>query len=186
MMPSVVREKAAGREVLVAQLYEFQFLSQTCRFWNGLGFLDTLDERRWQGAGKVISVSGLQYPTAQASASATFTLSGSTPELLGAAINSDTEVTGRPCAVYLQFLTGRYKPLDAPVAVWSGNMDVLSFSGDVKNQSLSLSAETLFVDRVRSPYSYQTDRDQQARYPGDRGYEFMPQLRNKTVPWLRS
>lgn len=185
MMPSTVAEMAAGRSVAVTRLFEFAFTSSTQRFWDGLGYLDTTDARRWQGAGKLIGVSGLEYAENLAAQPATFSLSGATPELVAAAIDGETEVKNRPVRVYLQFLTSRYVPLDAPIAIWAGRMDVLTFSGTATQQNLSLSAETLFVDRIRAPYGLQTDTDQQARYPGDLGMVFMPELKNKTTNWLR-
>ena len=64
-------------------------------------------------------------------------------------------------------------------------MDTVSLSAGLGRQSISLTAETLFVDRVRAPWGLQTDTDQQARWPGDRGFEFAPSLIFKTVNWLR-
>lgn len=185
MMPETVRELAAGRSVAVAQLFEFEFRSSTQRFWDGLNYL-TAGSRQWQGAGKLISATGLEYASDMSASPATFTLSGATPELIAFAIASEFEVKERPCAVYIQFLSSRFAALDNPIAIWSGKMDQLSFKGDVKNQSLSLSAETLFVGRARSQNGLQTDRDQQARWPGDLGMSIMPKLKNKTVNWLRS
>lgn len=184
MMPETVRELAAGRAVKVTRLFRFEFASSTQRFWDGLNYL-TAGEQRWQGAGKLISVSGLEWAEGLAASQASFSLSGTTPELVAAAISSDTEVKGRPCAVFLQFLSDRYVALDDPVGVWAGRMDQIIFKGNLRKQELSLTAETLFVDRVRSPNGLLTDTDQQARWPGDRGLEFAPTLLNKTVDWLR-
>ena len=184
MMPETVRELAAGRAVKVTRLFRFEFLSSTQRFWDGLNYL-TAGGQQWQGAGKLISVTGLEWAEGLGASQATFTLSGSTSDLVNAAINSETEVNGRPCAVFLQFLSDRSVALDSPVGVWAGCMDRIVFKGDVNRQSLSMTAETLFVDRVRSPNGLLTDTDQQARWPGDRGLQKMPELIQKSVDWLR-
>lgn len=185
MMPELVAELAAKKTVAVARLFEFKFLSATTRFWDGLGWLDA-GGRRWQGSGNVISVSGLDQGEGLSASKATFSLSGTTPELLAAAVNSESEVTNRPCTVYIQFLSKRNVALDNPIPIWTGRMDAMEFSGDVRTQTINLNAEGLFVDRVRATHGLQTDTDQQARWPGDRGFEFMPSLVNKDVPWLRS
>lgn len=185
MMPELVQELAAGRSVAVARLFQFEFLSSTRRFWDGLREFNA-GGQVWEGSADVISVSGLEYAENMSATQVTFSMSGTTPELIAAALTSETEVTGRPCSVFLQFLAGRSVPLDNPIAIWSGTMDTLSFSGDVRSQSLTMTAETLFQERIRSPYGYMTDSDHQERWPGDKGMQFMPLLRNKTVTWLRS
>jgi hypothetical protein len=185
MMPETVREMAAGNKVAVTRLFEFEFASKTGRYWDGFNTLSA-GGFDWQGSAGIIGVSGLEWAEGLSASQATFTLSGTTPELVEAAINSEEEVTDRPCAVFIQFLSARYVPLDQPVAIWTGIMDRLVFKGDVKNQQLSLQAETLFVDRVRSPNGLLTDPDHQARWPGDLGMQFAPKLIHATVDWLRS
>lgn len=184
MMPETVREMAAGRAVKVARLFQFDFLSGTKRFWDGLGDLPA-GGHTWQGAGDLISVSGLEWAEGLAAAQATFLLAATTPEIIQVALTAEIEAKNRPCAVMLQFLSERYVALDQPVGVWAGRMDRPIFKGDVRNQQINLTAETLFVDRIRAPWGLQTDTDQQARFPGDRGFEFMPTLINKDVDWLR-
>jgi hypothetical protein len=41
----------------------------------------------------------------------------------------------------------------------------------------------MFAVRGASAFSMYTERDQQARYPGDRGCEFVSQLVNATFNW---
>jgi hypothetical protein len=41
------------------------------------------------------------------------------------------------------------------------------------------------VDRVRAPWGLYSDTDQRARWPTDRGFEFVASLIWKTVSWLR-
>ena len=50
-------------------------------------------------------------------------------------------------------------------------------------RSISVDAESLFSLRSRPPFSQYTDTDQKARFPGDRGFEFVPGLVNKIVTW---
>lgn len=185
MLPETVAAKAAGQRVAVATLFEFQFKSQTVRFWDGLRKLVTADGREWIGSGAVISASGLQQSRDLSAPQATFTLSGADDDLMAFAAGSIEEVTGRPVGVFIQFLSDKFVPFDSPIAVWSGIMDTLSFSAGAGVQTITLTAESLFIGRVRSPYAYMTDADQQARWPGDTGMSQMPSLVNKQVTWLR-
>jgi hypothetical protein len=184
MMPETVRYLASGQRLMVAALFRFEFLSRTMRFWDGVREL-TAGGQVWEGSSDVISVSGMGHSRNMSAQQVTFTLSGATGELIQFAAGNQQEVTNRPCAVFLQFLAEDRSTLDNPFAVWSGNMDTMGFSVGGDSQQIQLTAETLFVSRIRAPYAYQTDRDQQARWPGDTGFQFMPLLRNKTVPWLR-
>lgn len=185
MLPEVVQAMSEGQRLQVAALFRFDFLSKTVRFWDGVRPL-TAGGFEWQGSGDVISVSGMEHARDMKASQVTFTLSGANTELISFAAGSQQEVVNRPCSVFLQFLTEAYAPLDNPIAVWSGNMDTLSFSVGGDSQQIQLTAESLWVTRIRAPYAYYTDRDQQARWPGDLAAVFMPTLRNKTVTWLRS
>lgn len=184
MMPETVRYLASGQRIMVAALFRFEFLSRTMRFWDGVRELNA-GGQVWEGSSDVISVSGMGHSRNMAAQQVSFTLTGASTDLIQFAAGNQQEVSNRPCTVFLQFLTENQSTLDDPIAVWSGNMDTMGFSVGLDNQQIQLTAETLFVTRVRAPYAYQTDADQQARWPGDTGFQFMPTLRNKTVPWLR-
>lgn len=185
MLPNVVREIAAGNRVAAAMLFEFEFQSGTQRYTDRHHYL-TVDGHDWMGVGQLLSVSGLEQSVGMSAPQATFSLSGVDPFLVNVAANGSSEATGRPCCVYVQFLTEQGEPLDQKVALWPGIMDTVSMSAGVGRQTISLTAETLFVDRIRAPWGLQTDTDQQARWPGDRGFEFAPSLLFKTVSWLRA
>lgn len=184
MLPDTVAALAGKDRVSVAHLFEFEFLSQTVRFWDGIGYLNA-GGKRWQGSGKLISATGLEQSQNLSAPQATFTLSRATSDLVAFAADSEEEVTGRPVRVFLQFLSRPYVTLDEPVALWAGKMDVPSFSIGLRNFSISITAESLFVERVRAQHGYMTDTDQQTRWPGDKGMEFMALLLNKTTKWLR-
>lgn len=184
MLPETVRELAAGHRVQAATLFEFEFTSGTQRFWDGVGYL-TADSHDWLGFGQMVSVSGLEQSRNMGAPQTTFKLSGVDDNLIAIAVNSAGEVTGNPCTVYLQFLSSAGTPLDDPIAIWAGTMDTLTFQAGVKDQAITLTAETLFVDRVRAPFGFMTDTDQRARWSADRGFEFVASLLFKTVNWLR-
>lgn len=184
MLPDTVKELAAGHRVQVAVLFEYEFASSTQRFWDGHGYL-TAGDREWLGFGQLGSVSGLEQSRDMGAPQTTFRLSGVDDYLISVAVNSASEVTGRPCRVFMQFLSKQGTPLDRPVSIWSGTMDTLAFQAGSRDQAITLTAETLFVDRLRAAYAYFTDTDQRARWPLDRGLERVASLVFKTVNWLR-
>lgn len=184
---------ARGDTVPVTVLVELEFASSTQRFRDGIGLLTTSDGRTWIGLTSpdtgisLLSMSGLSQAQNAAAPTGTLTLSGVTQEILDIAVSSESEVKDRPMTAYLQFLTDDGAPLGDPVAFYSGLMDVMSFAGSgPRDRTISVTVESLFVNRIRSPFSYYTDRDQQGRFSGDRGMEFTASLISKTVPWLYS
>lgn len=184
MLPEVVQALSNGQAIAVATLFRFEFVSRTMRFWDGVRTL-TAGDQQWEGSGSVISVSGMEHARNMKASAVTFTMSGADDDLVSFASGNQQEVVNRPCAVFIQFMSKEFVTLDEPIAIWSGNMDTMSFSVGGDNQQIQLTAESLFVSRVKAPHAYMTDTDQQARWPGDRAAEFMPLLRNKTVTWLR-
>lgn len=178
----------AGSRVACATLLKMEFTSSTQYLWDGIGYLQA-DGHSWLGFGKMGSISGLEQAVRGTAPQAAFRLSGVDPEFINYAANSETEVKGRPVTVFTQFLNAdgpHPTSLDSPVALWVGIMDIMKFSATgPRDRAISVTAESAFVDRIRSPYSYYTDVDQKARFHGDRGLEFAAALRAKTVNWLR-
>jgi hypothetical protein len=183
--PQTLAALAAGSTVNRAALVQLDFTSGTKYLFEGLGILQTAGQD-WLGFGHLVRVTGMEQASRGNAPVATFTLSGVDREFVNYASNSASEVKGRPLTVFAQFLADRMQPLDSPLAVYTGEMDVMRFSAQgPRERSITVTVESLFSDRASAPYSFLTDVDQKARYPGDRGLEFAPTLRNKTVNWLR-
>lgn len=173
-----------GDKVNVAYLIEMQFASETSRLWTGFGDLTTNDARTWKGTGELVAISGLSTRTDSAADKVTLTASGVDPTLISVAKDSANQAKGRPCFIYLQTFDSNHIPLDVPVAIKSGLMDVVTYqSTGIDKRQLSVTVEGLFASRLHSPFSYWSDRDQQARFPGDLGCQFVPSLRYFAVVW---
>ena len=111
-------------------------------------------------------------------------LSGVDPELITIARNASNEVTGRPCYVYLQFFDANWATLDQPVPLRSAIMDQMTYEVVGPSQAgITLTAEGVFAARNAVPFAFYTDRDQNARFPGDRGLEVVPSLIHHIVEW---
>jgi len=152
-----------------------RFVSTTIRLWNGSGPLGTQDGKVWEGLTGLGSLSGLQQAINGTAPEQVLTLSGVDARFASIARGEREEYYDRALLVRLQFFDEAWQTLDAPYAVTMRLMKRLTQTvaqgeeGPVYN--LSLSAETPFVTRRRPSYGYLTDRDQQCRYPGDRGLE---------------
>lgn len=173
------------RTVYCTPLAWFDFATTPMRLWPGAGTLTTNDSNTWSGIGEYGSIDGIEQAIAGNAPKATFTLSGVSTWLLTDAKAAASEVKNRDCIVYLQFFDDQGAPTDNPVAIFSGIMDQVTYSATGPSQRVvTVSAESLFTFRKRPPFGLYTDRDQNARFSGDRGLEQIPDLVNKTIRWV--
>lgn len=124
-----------------------------------------------------ISVEGLPAKTS--------TEPGSDLNILALALSETDEVEGQLATVSLQLFDADWQPAGSPVPFAIGFMRkprvtrtrIQGADGPV--QSIAIGCENIFFNRALPPAGRYTDRDQQARYPGDLICQFQPDLRAK-------
>ena len=182
----------AGRKVACSLLAFMDFVDAPRRWWMGFGTLKTNDDHEWQGLGELITIDGLEEDFGTAANAMTFTLSGVDPEIVTLARNASDRVKGRKVTVYLQFFditpndagVQPWTPLDQPDAIKVGTMDQMRYIADgPTSRTISVTAEGLWTGRNRPAFGLYTDRDQNARFAGDRGLEQVSNLVSKTIRW---
>ena len=67
-----------------------------------------------------------------------------------------------------------------PFPLWAGLMDTMQVV-DGAEPRISLTCESRLVDLERAEVRRYTDADQQAEYPGDRFFEFVPALQEAEI-----
>lgn len=183
-LAATVAAAVAGQTVRAALLAELFCKSSTERIWPGNYTLQAAGYE-WRGMSTFLSIDGLSIRVDLAAEALTFKLSGVDSRLVTIAKNSAEEVKGNACNVYIQFFDESWgQQLDKPVLLKSAIMDVMSYRAvGPDKREITLTAESIFVARNYSPYAYYTDRDQNARFPGDRGCEQIGALIYKAVTW---
>lgn len=190
--PETIAASLAGAKVQAAPLVRFDFTSETMRLWAGNGVLKTNDGALWSGIGSLGSMSGIEQAVNGEAPQATFTLSGIDATIMRLARDEfEEEVFGRLVYVLIQFFgvddpgdPDNQRPLDNPYPIWSGRCLTPTFTlSQAGERSVDISAESLFSLRSRPQYAMYTDADQQRRFPGDKGFEFVGGLVNKVVTW---
>lgn len=184
-MSDTIAAAAAGRTVRVALLVEFDFADGVSRVHDGIGPLATADGRVWSGLGELGTIDGLEQALGGSATQANLSLSGVSPDFIARAKHSKDLVEGRDVTVSLQFLDALTEALlDGPLVVWTGIMDRMTYNATGPGQrTIAVSAESPFSGRRRPAFALYTDRDQNARYDGDRGLEQVADLVNKTIRW---
>lgn len=189
--PETIAAKLAGRTVAASLLCFMDFRVTPRRWWVGFGDLDA-GGNTWQGTGKLIQIDGLEQPIGTVAPKMTFTLSGVDSTIVSLARNASDRVKDRRCSVYVQFFdvtptngeTMPWAKLDDPFAIWSGRMDQMTYAAQgPASRTVILTAESLWTNRRRPAFGLLTDRDQNKRFPGDRGLEQVPSLVNKQSRW---
>lgn len=181
----------AGRQLRFAYLVEFQF-DPAAYFWNGVGTLQA-GGKTWVGLAQLGAIEGLSEALNGESQQMRLTLSGaqvSSAIMQAAASESRANYVGRIVTIWIQFFDEDWTLLDEPQALASGIVDGIPISREQGEngatiRTVTVTAENIFYSRRIPPNGYYTDSDQQQRFPGDLGMQFIPALVDKTisVPW---
>lgn len=171
----------ASRHVRMATLVMFGFASGPLRVWSGFGAIET-GGHLWSGLGELGAVGAIETPVNGNAPTTTFKLSGVEPAILARALASPEEVYDRDVVVYLQHFDEAWTPVDGPIPIYFGRMDVMKARATSPNERVvEVTAEWLFARRAVPSFAYLTDRDQQSRAPGDLGAAFVASMQSKTV-----
>jgi hypothetical protein len=181
-LPSEVNAIVGGSVVEHVFLVKFDFLSETKRVHTGFGKLRTLDGNLWDGLGELVAISGLTGMRSGSAPAGKITASGVSPDLLPIALGEEDEYSGRPVAIFFQAFSDRV-PVGNPCPLLLRIMTSISIDRTGDTRSLSINHESPYVGRNNPANGWYSDRDQQARYPGDRFCERTPFLFFKQERW---
>ncbi len=184
-----------GRAVYVALLFFIDFENGPGRFWTGPTKLRTRDGNEWHGSGSIISLDVVSPALGTTAQNANLKISGVDDEFLNNILPNIDVAVERDCVAYAQFfgdgdVADAFVRLGDPIAIGGWVSDQISFDATPDVKTVSLSLESYFVGRSRSPasffsYNEQRDRSIAMGFDGvtdsDEGGEFMSSLQNKVV-----
>jgi hypothetical protein len=141
-----------------------------------------IDGLTYYGMGALGEVSPLQEGAESRSYGAKVALSG-IPGNFAAYLQSQ-DVQGRQATIRVGLMSHAYEIVGEMVTVFVGRMDTQDVSAG-KNTGVEVAIESLLIDWERARVRRYTDVDQQAFYPGDRGFEYQAALQNMSLIWGR-
>jgi hypothetical protein len=157
---------------------DLEFDSGTLRLWTGVGSRE-INGNEYIGAGNFLQISEMQETAEIQAAGATLTLSGIPAELLSLALTEPYQQ--RPARIYFGLVGA-----EADMAeVFTARMDQMTIEEGPESSIIQLSIENVLVDLERPRVLRYTNNDQQSRFPGDRGFEFVETMQNREVFWGR-
>ncbi|TPI39315.1 hypothetical protein FJW07_14145 [Mesorhizobium sp. B3-1-9] len=180
----------AGR-VYVSILVKFDFASGAEYAWNGNTKL-TVNGNTYLPMHGTAQIEGLGLSGSGASDSVTVTVDGLPDQALGflaKALEDTPLIDQQLMTVYLQLFDSEWQTVGNPIPIFWGFMqppkvgrtEMQDDQGAI--QSIAIVAENAFFNRSRPPYGRYTDRDQQARSPGDKFFGFVSSILMKTVTY---
>lgn len=141
--------------------------------WNGY---------TWLGLGMLGSIEPIEEQAGLEAIGVRLTLTGVPTDQVAVVLGEQYQ--GRPCQIWIAPLSADLRLATAPVRLFSGRMDVPTIDvGDTA--SITVSAESRMVSWERARARRYNNEDQQSRYPGDRGFEYVPQMVSKELLWGR-
>jgi hypothetical protein len=177
--------------VRVALPVQFDFASGTKYAWNGTTPL-VVDGNTYLPMYGFGQIDGLGIGGGEQSEAVTLSLDGlpdQNLDILSSALAETGEVDQQLLTVSLQLFDDDWQTVGVPIGLFRGFMQpprVTRTPGtetDGGTQSVSLTAENIFYGRARPPYGRNTDRDQQARSPGDKFFGFVSTLLFKKITY---
>lgn len=190
-LDAVIEEYAKGNAVNLPALASFDFRDQPMHVWAGEYPIKDTNGQVWTGLsapGYLISIEGLEQAATLEAAQLTVTLSGADPALMSIMAHEDrADYVGRLLVIYAMFCDADWQPLCAPMALAAGIMGTVTVSRQMKKggweRSIILPADNIFYGRGGAPASFYTDRDQQLRFPGDTGMQYITGLQDTSIPF---
>ena len=166
------------RPVLMVML---TFKSASKYIWSGAGPL-VWNGNTYTGVGSLGQIDtiteGLGEPHADGT---TVQLSGIDPTLLGECL-TDIEI-GAPAEIRVGLLDGNGNLLGTPYLRFRGQVDSPAFKPGVDELTVALHLESRMVNLNRASYRRYTAEDQNARYPTETAFKWVPVLQDIALQW---
>lgn len=168
---------------------QFNFASGSVAVWQGIGPIDAsaFSCPVFSGVGNMGKIGSLEMGVVAGTQSVEFELSGLDATFFAKSQSQQSEVRGRRCTVFILFFNSSATLIDCRVRktyVMDRIVTNVSADGDTPSMICKLSAEPILAPKNQSTYSFLTDADQRARFPGDRGLERTQLLTNRmTLVW---
>lgn len=103
------------------------------------------------------------------------------------ALALDERYQGRTAKVWFCLFDADWTLIDAPapnpLLLYRGRMDVMSLVPADNTWTIALTVESRLADWDRPRVRRFTNEDQQRRFPGDRFFEYVPQMVEKQIVW---
>ena len=177
---SAANETAAKASVFRPVLFaEMAFASGTV-YLNTSPYDFTVDGNVYLGTGDMGRVSPIEETMDIRATSVTLSLTGVPSTYVSIALNEN--YLGRPAILSIGLLNEQHALTDDLTVAFKGRMDTMPIHLD-RESTVSITIESRLADLFRPRIRRYNNADQQARFPGDRGCEFIEEMVEKELLW---
>jgi hypothetical protein len=159
-------------------MVELDFASGAFRAWTGLGLLQWAG-KAFEGVGSIGAVGEIEETVELRAVRLSLALSPVPQEVVDIAL-AERSFRLRPARLWGALLDAEGAFIADPFPLWAGLMDTMQVT-DGAEPRVTLTCESRLVDLERAEVRRYTDADQQAEYPGDRFFEYVPALQEAEI-----
>ena len=164
---------AEGKSVFFGELYEVGFKSGTIGYWDGFGDISAYG-RTWSGRGQFVERSEIPFGINDEAGAISLTLSGVDSAIVAAVQAETSEFYGQPLVIWGQFFDEDLQISGARFHLFGGVMDVPTYGGTGPgSRVVMIPVEGEWSDRNGAAFQYFTNANQQKRFAGDKGLEYV-------------
>jgi hypothetical protein len=88
--------------------------------------------------------------------------------------------------IYVGTLNETYQQVEASVLIWKGRLDQFRITDAGTTLTIDITGESRAIDQRRPAIKRFTDEWQQRKYPGDRFFEYVPQMTEVQILWAKA
>ena len=163
---------------------ELEFSTGTLRFWNGYGDLTMTaggSSNTFTGLGDLMGVSAVSESDQVEAIGATLSLTGIKSSLISAALSAN--YTNRNASIFLGLFDSSKSVIADVYTLFKGKMDIMKIDEGPESATITLNLESRLIQLERPKNRRYTHEDQQERFTGDLGFEFVTDLQDKEIIW---
>ena len=163
---------------------ELEFSTGTLRFWNGYGDLTMTaggSSNTFTGLGDLIGVSPIGESDQVEAIGASLSLTGIKSSFISTALTGN--YTNRNASIFLGVFDTSKSVIADVYTLFKGKMDIMKIDEGSESATITLNLENRLIALDRPLNRRFTHEDQQERFSGDLGLEFVPDLQDKEIIW---
>ena len=163
---------------------ELEFSTGTLRFWNGYGDLTMTaggSSNTFTGLGDLMGVSAVSESDQVEAIGASLSLTGIKSSLISSALSAN--YTNRNASIFLGVFDTSKSVIADVYTLFKGKMDIMKIDEGSESATITLNLENRLIALDRPLNRRFTHEDQQERFSGDLGLEFVPDLQDKEIIW---
>jgi len=176
---AVTTESKKSSGARPAFFVKLEFDSGDLLIWNGRGDKDFAGDT-YTGIGDLGKISPIEEGLQQRAFGISIEISGIPPSNISLALSE--ELQNRSAQIWLAFFDDNYVLVTSPVLMFRGRLDTMDVKLG-KTATVVITAESRLIDWSRPRVRRYTNADQNDRFPGDKGFEFVSDTTDKEIVW---